>query len=49
MGMRRSDVVREALRDYLFVRRFRNLRARLMPKAIEKGIVTDQDVFDRIS
>lgn len=48
-GISRSDVIRESLRDYLFVRRFRQLRARLLAKARARGIVTDQDVFDRIS
>ncbi len=45
----RSDIVRESLRDYLFVRRFRRVRARLLVKAKAKGIVADQDVFDRVS
>jgi len=48
-GISRSDVVRESLRDYLFLRRFRQLRARMMAKAAARGIVTDQDVFDKIS
>lgn len=48
-GISRSDVVRESLRDYLVVRRFRRVRARLLVKAKAKGIVTDQDVFDRVS
>jgi metal-responsive CopG/Arc/MetJ family transcriptional regulator len=48
-GISRSDVVRESLRDYLFLRRFRQLRARMMAKAAAQGIVTDQDVFDKIS
>lgn len=45
----RSEVVREALRDYLFVRRFRRLRGRMLPRAEEQGIYTDEDVFERIS
>jgi Arc/MetJ-type ribon-helix-helix transcriptional regulator len=48
-GISRSDVVRESLRDYLFVRSFRRLRARLMAKALARGVVTDEDVFDRVS
>ena len=48
-GISRSDVVRESLRDYLFLRRFRSLRARLMAKENARGIVTDQDVFAKIS
>jgi len=45
----RSEVVREALRDYIFVRRFRRLRGRMIPLAEEKGIFTDEDVFERVS
>lgn len=46
-GISRSDVVRESLRDYLFIRRFKLLRARLLAKA--QGIYTDEDVFKKIS
>ena len=48
-GISRSDVVRESLRDYLFIHRFRSLRKRMIPKAKAQGIYTDQDVFDRVS
>ena len=42
-------VVGEAIKEYLFARRFRSLRERMMPIARSQGIVTDQDVFDRVS
>ncbi|MHB1586924.1 MAG: CopG family ribbon-helix-helix protein [Acidiferrobacteraceae bacterium] len=48
-GISRSDVVRESLRDYLFIRRFRLLRTRMLAKAQSQGIFTDEDVFKRIS
>lgn len=48
-GVSRSDIVRESLRDYLFVRQFRSLRTRMMPKAARMGVHTDQDVFNRVS
>ena len=48
-GVTRSDVIRESLRDYLFVRRFRALRARLVAKAQARGIYTDEDVFEHLS
>jgi len=48
-GVSRSDVVRESLRDYLFIRQFRRLRAKMSTKARKQGIFTDQDVFDRVS
>ncbi len=48
-GVSRSDIVRESLRDYLFVRRFRTMRNAMVAKASRRGIYTDQDVFDRVS
>ena len=48
-GISRSDVVRESIRDYLFLRQFRTLRKKMVPKAAQQGIHTDQDVFDRLS
>ena len=48
-GVSRSDIVRESIRDYLFIRQFRGLRKTMMPKASRQGIHTDQDVFDRVS
>jgi metal-responsive CopG/Arc/MetJ family transcriptional regulator len=48
-GRSRSEVVREALRDYLFQRRYRRLRGRMVERAREKGVFTDEDVFGPIS
>ena len=48
-GLSRSDIVRESVCDYLFVRRFRGLRKDLVPKAVERGVYTDQDVFNQVS
>jgi len=48
-GVSRSDIVRESLRDYMFVRRFRTLRNAMVAKASRRGIYTDEDVFDRVS
>jgi len=48
-GVSRSDLVRESLRDYLFIRRFRALRKRLVPAAAAQGIHTDEDVFRHVS
>jgi len=44
----RSDLLRESVRNYLFARKFRTLRSRLMVKAQGRGIHTDQDVFKLI-
>jgi metal-responsive CopG/Arc/MetJ family transcriptional regulator len=48
-GVTRSDLVRESLRRYLAIRKFRDLRARFTARARARGIVTDDDVFDRVS
>ena len=47
-GLSRSDVVREALDQHLFVRRFRDLRQRMMARAQAQGVFTDEDVFNRL-
>jgi metal-responsive CopG/Arc/MetJ family transcriptional regulator len=48
-GVSRSDLFREALREYLFIRRFRALRRELMPYAEAQGLYTDEDVFRAFS
>jgi metal-responsive CopG/Arc/MetJ family transcriptional regulator len=48
-GVSRSDIVRESIRDYLFIRQFRALRKNMISKASRHGVHTDQDVFDRVS
>ena len=48
-GVSPDEVVGQAVKQHLFLRRFRSLRARLSEKAKRQGIVTDQDVFDRVS
>ena len=48
-GVSRSDVLRQSLEDFLFLRRFRKLRQRMMAAAQAQGIFTDEDVFTRVS
>jgi metal-responsive CopG/Arc/MetJ family transcriptional regulator len=48
-GVSRSDVLRVALEEHLFVRRFRALRQKMAAAAQARGIFTDEDVFDRVS
>ena len=48
-GVSRSDVQRQSLEEFLFVRRFRQLRQRMMATAQAQGIYTDEDVFTRVS
>jgi hypothetical protein len=43
-----SDLVRESVRRYVAVRRFRKLRARLIPSAQALGLYTDDDIFNSL-
>jgi metal-responsive CopG/Arc/MetJ family transcriptional regulator len=48
-GISPSELIGEAVKEYLFFRRFRLLRERMIPKAQAQGIYTDQDIFERVS
>ena len=48
-GVSRSDVLRRSLDEFLFVRRFRQLRQRMMARAQAQDMFTDDDVFGRVS
>ncbi len=48
-GVSANDLIADALKRYLFVRRFRLLREQMIPHAQEQGIHTDEDVFERVS
>lgn len=48
-GISPDEVIGKAITEYLFFRRLRLLRERLIAKAQTQGIHTDQDVFDRVS
>ncbi len=48
-GVSRSDIVRQSLRNYLVIRRYRRLRDRGLGKAEARGIYTEEDVFKRVS
>ena len=48
-GVSPDEVVGRAIKQHVFLRQFRSLRERMLAKAKPQGIVTDQDVFDRIS
>ena len=45
-GLSENALVEKALSDYLFIRRFRNLRERLISQGKD---LTDQNVFDLVS
>ena len=44
-----SDLVRDSLRRYVAIQRFRQLRNMVLPFAEAQGILTDEDVFKLIS
>lgn len=44
-----SDLVRESLKKYILIRKFRRLRNKVLPFAESQGILTDEDVFKLIS
>ena len=48
-GRTRSEVVKEAIRSFLWEERFRSLRSAIRSKAKKRGFVTDEDVFKEIS
>lgn len=49
LGRSRSDLVRDAVRRQLALLRFEQARRMLLPIAESQGILTDEDVFARIS
>ena len=48
-GRNRSEVVRDSLRRYLAIQKFRQLRQEMLPYAEARGILADEDVFREIS
>jgi len=44
-----SDLVRDSLRRYIAIHRFRRLRNKVLPFAEAQGILTDEDIFREIS
>ena len=48
-GLSKSQIVRNALQDYIFIKKFRSLRSKMMAKAQAQGVFTDEDVFEKIS
>ena len=49
-GVPQSEVIRTAVREYLFLRRFRELRGQMIQDLADRGIsLTDEDVFEMVS
>jgi predicted transcriptional regulator len=44
-----SDIVRESLRRYIAVEKFRAARKKVLPFAEAQGLLTDEDVFKALS
>jgi len=44
-----SDLVRESLRRYIAIYRFRKLRNTVLPFAEAQGILTEEDVYKQVS
>ena len=44
-----SDVVRDSVRRYVAIEKFRALRKKVLPFAEAQGLVMDEDVFKAIS
>ena len=49
LGRSRSDLVRDALRRQLALLRFEQARRHFLPLAEAQGVLTDEDVFARVS
>jgi metal-responsive CopG/Arc/MetJ family transcriptional regulator len=43
-----SDLVRDSLKKFIMVYRFRKLRNTVLPFAEAQGILTDEDVFENL-
>jgi len=48
-GKSKSEIIKQALRSYLWEERFRKARKTITVKAKQRGIVTDEDVFKEVS
>ncbi len=45
----KSEVIREAIGRYVAVKRFQQLRRRVLPFAEAQGLITDEDIFKTVS
>jgi metal-responsive CopG/Arc/MetJ family transcriptional regulator len=48
-NQKKSEIVRDALRQYFTRKEFDELRAIMVPRAQKMGIFTDEDVFKIVS
>ncbi|WP_297058529.1 ribbon-helix-helix protein, CopG family [Thermosulfurimonas sp.] len=45
----KSEIIREALSQYLAIKKFQQLRKKVLPFAEAEGLLTDEDIFRSIS
>ncbi|MBI5416673.1 ribbon-helix-helix protein, CopG family [Candidatus Poribacteria bacterium] len=45
----RSEIVKKALSQYLYLKKVKNTRKKLRPHAESKGFYTDEDIYSIIS
>lgn len=45
----KSEIIRDAISRYLAVKKFKQLRKRVLPFAEAEGLLTDEDIFKTIS
>ena len=48
-GKSKSEIIRHALAQYLVVKKFQQLRKKVLPFAEAEGLLTDEDIFKLIS
>lgn len=45
----KSEIIREAVARYVAIKRFQQLRKKVLPFAEAGGLITDEDIFKTIS
>jgi len=48
-NMNRSELIREAVTDYIYFKKLKKLRNRMLMHSKKSNIFTDEDVFDLLS
>ena len=48
-GKSKSEIIRNAISQYIAVKKFQQLRKKVLPFAEAEGLLTDEDVFRLIS
>ena len=48
-GKSKSEIIRDAISQYLAVKKFQQLRKKVLPFAEAEELLTDEDIFELIS